>query len=147
MTVTAELTAERLAALLNAAAPVSPPWVVDLGDVDENRDLTEFAVYCPAADPAAVVALVTYFLRGPLAMGGEWYGEWAVIDGPLVRFPIDWTKSPRDDVAWVLTDPDTGLEAYLRTGSPIRKTDRAGAGTRGTRACPPLPGPALVLWR
>src|SRR5690349_20533856 len=122
-TATVSLDAAALAALLNATCPVSPPWFTDLGDVDENRDLTDFAVYCPAADPAAVVALVSYLLRGPMAMGGEWYGEWAEIDGPLTRFPIDWTKSPRDDVAWVLTDPETGLDAYLRTGSPIRKTD------------------------
>ena len=147
MTITAQLpfTADALAAVLNLTAPQPTPWVADLGDVP--GDLHEFAVYCPDADPAAVVALVSYFLRGPLAMGGEWYGEWAEIDGPLVRFAPDLTKSRRDDPYGELTDPATGIEAWLRTGSPIRTTDRAGAGTRGTRACPPLPGPALVLWR
>lgn len=142
-------TADALAAALNAVGsediPVSPPWVADLADVP--GDLTELAVYAPDADPAAVVSLVSYFLCGPLAMFGEWAAAWAEIDGPVIRFAPDLTKSRRDDPYDVLTDPETGLAAWLRTGSPLRTTDRAGAGTRGTRACPPLPGPALLLWR
>jgi hypothetical protein len=121
------------------------PWTADLGDVPE---LEEIAVFAPNADPAAVIGLVSYFLHGPLAMGGEWDTDWAVVEaGGLIRFPLDLTKSWRDDVYAVLSDPETGLAALLRDGSPVRKTDRAGAGTKGTRKWAPLPGPVLLLWR
>src|SRR5689334_6515672 len=95
MTVTAPLTAETLAALLNRATLVTPPWTADLGDV--AGDLYEIAVFAPEADPAAVVSLVSYFLCGPLAMFGEWAAADAAIDGPVIRFAADLTKSCRDD--------------------------------------------------
>jgi len=140
------LTPDALAAVLNLASETGTPrWQADLSAVP--GDLYEFAVCCPGADPAAVVALVSYFLCGPLALFGEWCADWAEIDGPIIRFAPDLTKSRRDDPYWVLSDPETGLAAWLRTGSPLRTTNRAGAGTRGTRACAPLPGPALLLWR
>lgn len=156
MQVTIDLTATDLAALLAGGARVNltapdparapvPAWSADLGAVPE---LDEIGVFAPNADPAAVVGLVSYYLRGPLAMAGEWMEEWAEVErGGLVRFPLDITKSRRDDAYGELSDPATGLAAWLRDGSPVRKTDRSGPGTRGTRAWDGLPGPVLLLWR
>jgi hypothetical protein len=128
-----------------ATSALTNPWTPDLGAVP---DLDEIAVFAPNADPGAVIGLVGYFLRGPLAMGGEWLDDWAVAEGTgVVRFPLDITKSRRDDVYAELSDPATGLAAWLRDGSPVRKTDRAGAGTKGTRKWAALPGPVLLLWR
>jgi hypothetical protein len=146
MIVMFDIPAGHLLALLNTATRSLPaPWTADLGAVPE---LDAIGVFAPNADPAAVVGLVGYFLRGPLAMGGEWEDAAAVVEpSGFVRFPLDITKSRRDDSYAVLTDPDTGLAAYLRDGSPVRTTDRAGAGTKGTRAWAGLPGPVLLLWR
>lgn len=51
----------------------------------------------------------------------------------IVRFAYDVTKTQSDDV-----DAGEAFELaalYVREGSPIRTTDRKGAGTRGTRLC------------
>lgn len=82
-------------------------------------------------DVAHVDALVEYFVEGPFA--GEYDGLTCVdeVDGKgrLFFLAIDFTKSRRDD--W--TDAIAGLWDHLRNGSPIRTTDRAGVGTKGTR--------------
>ena len=45
----------------------------------------------------------------------------------------DTTKSRRDDLGQALHDFEAGLPEIIRDGSPLRTTDRAGAGTKGTR--------------
>lgn len=45
----------------------------------------------------------------------------------------DTTKSQRDDLSIALEDFEEMLPAMAREGSPVRKTDRAGVGTKGTR--------------
>jgi hypothetical protein len=45
----------------------------------------------------------------------------------------DMTKSSRDDLGMGLEDFEESLPRVLAEGSPIRKTNRAGAGTQGTR--------------
>ena len=45
----------------------------------------------------------------------------------------DTTKSRSDDVGYALAKFSHNLPQIAKTGSPVRKTDRAGAGTAGTR--------------
>jgi hypothetical protein len=122
------------------------PWYGEFG----NTDLA-VAVWCATRQDAAHVAgLFAYFCHGPLNLGDEWQMDglpgWADT-GRLFIISWDLTKSCRDDVAAVATDPAEGLEALLTTGSPIRKTDRMGAGTRGTRKWSGLQGRVLLAWR
>jgi hypothetical protein len=123
------------------------PWEGDLGSSEY-----QLAVWCERPHAADHVAgLCGYFFSGPLAMGGEWAPletpGWAAESGRLFVFDADLTKSQRDDIGAVLFDPAGGLEAMLRDGSPIRKTDRAGQGTRGTRKWGGLSGRFLLAWR
>lgn len=103
----------------------------------------EVAVYVAAPAPLArVESILGYLWAGPMA--GEWFpGEGvALIPGHVFTFALDTTKSQRDDVpaAW------EAHRHWLIDGSPVRKTDRSGPGTRGTRACAGL-GFVLVAWR
>jgi hypothetical protein len=52
----------------------------------------------------------------------------------VIYYGYDSTKSRRDDCHTV--EAFELAKEYIRDGSPIRMTDRAGAGTRGTRLCP-----------
>lgn len=48
---------------------------------------------------------------------------------------IEWdsTKTASDDIGARLPDVIKNLKTYLKEGTPIRKTNRAGQGTKGTR--------------
>src|SRR5690242_19477275 len=96
MKITLDLPETTVATLLHLGQPARPqPWTTDLGDVAE---LDEIAVFAPNARADHVIGLVSYFLCGPLAMAGEWESGWAVVEpGGMVRFPLDITKSARDD--------------------------------------------------
>jgi hypothetical protein len=111
-------------------------------------DLCELAIWVAEPhDPAAVQGLLAYFFDGPAALGGEWSCG-AVWPGPaggqIVFMHFDGTKSRRDDLYSVISDE---FPTFLRDGSPVRTTDRAGAGTRGTRKHAGLHGPRAVAWR
>lgn len=79
-----------------------------------------------------VDALAQYFFEGPFA--GEFYGVECLDEahgyGRLFLLSADTTKCRHDD----LGDALPGIWPHFRLGSPIRKTNRAGAGTKGTRA-------------
>ena len=71
-----------------------------------------------------------YFFEGPFA--GEYYGL-KVVDCPPGRIffvNTDFTKSRHDDIF----DGIALIEPFFRDGSPVRKTDRSGPGTKGTKA-------------
>lgn len=53
----------------------------------------------------------------------------------------DVTKSASDDVGVALEEFESNLPTIMREGSPVRKTNRAGAGTKGTRLIDPLTDP------
>lgn len=147
--------ADALAAWLNtepALVDTTPadlaraPWLGEFGYTD-----SALALWCERPQDAAHVAgLLAYFCHGPLALGDEWQVDplpgWAET-GRLFVVSWDLTKSRRDDVAWTLTDLETGLEAMLITGTPVRTTDRAGVGTKGTRKWAGLAGRVLLAWR
>jgi hypothetical protein len=91
----------------------------------------------PVRDP---VQLVAYYMRGPVAMGPDGFdGEQQGVPLGQVdehgrarawRYHCDMTKSRRDDIDMALD----GLCDHVADGSPVRKTDKAGPGTKGTRA-------------
>ena len=114
-----------------------------LADSEHGPDGYEVAVYTvQRATLTQVEAILGYLWAGPMA--GEWWpGEGQeAISGHLFIFPLDTTKSGRDDVA----DAWDAHRHWLVDGSPLRKTDRSGPGTKGTRACAGL-GPVLIAWR
>ncbi len=88
-----------------------------------------------------VDALAAYFFEGPFA--GEYYGVESpdAIDGwgRLFFINADFTKSRHDDWGFAIE----GLWQHLQEGSPVRKTNRAGVSTKGTRA---VEGLRCDLW-
>lgn len=78
--------------------------------------------------PEHVNGLLGYFFTGPFA--GEYYPDNTPSMGNRLFVPyVDDTKSRRDDVG----DAWAEFRAYVEQGTPVRKTDRTGAGTKGTR--------------
>jgi hypothetical protein len=111
-------------------------------------DIYEVALFCDELqDPSHVEALVAYFAKGPFA--GE-YGpapatspKLPFFENRLFLFSVDFTKSRRDDVY----DALPALWEILRDGTPVRKTDRAGAGTKGTRKHQGIQGPFCLAFK
>lgn len=64
---------------------------------------------------------------------GEPVGEPVRVDAQTFMVHADSTKSRRDDLGVALEEFEEHLPSTIRDGSPIRTTDRAGAGTKGTR--------------
>jgi len=57
----------------------------------------------------------------------------------------DTTKSARDDLGMALEEFEDTLPTMISEGSPVRKTDRAGAGTKGTRLVEGMHEPGLTF--
>lgn len=130
---------DELVALLDSLAP-GHSWE---GDSVSSLYGDELAVYVEHPTPAHRVAeLLGYIWSGP--MRGEWWDQApvVVVEDHLYIFSVDTTKSQRDDV------PDAWDQAkhVLVEGTPVRTTDRMGAGTKGTRKYPGL-GRVLLAWR
>lgn len=128
---------DEFCAVLGALTPAGRGWSTDGPDGYEVAIFTERETTL-----AAVESVLAYLWAGP--MRGEWWpGEGqTLIPGHLYVFAVDTTKSQRDDVA----DAWDTHAVWLVEGTPVRKTDKAGRGTKGTRACAGL-GPVLVAWR
>lgn len=95
----------------------------------------------PLDDEMRVMAgLVGYAYRSTVA--GESIGQ-PMRDSPY-SFVVssDTTKTSRDDLGMALEEFEEALPGMIKDGSPIRKTNRAGAGTQGTRLVDGL-GPDL----
>lgn len=154
MIATEPWTAANLAAYLNANPDPAgvgaeylafAPW---LPWEDCRSDLYDVAIWVQEEhDVIDVQGLIGYFLTGPAAFGGEWsLGPVLVAPngGQVFCFGVDGTKSAHDDIAWYISDH---FETYLTEGTPIRKTDKAGPLTKGTRKWPGLHGAWAVAWR
>ncbi len=57
----------------------------------------------------------------------------------------DTTKSSRDDLGMALEDFEQQYPAIVKTGSPVRKTDRSGPGTKGTSLVPAFDDDSIEL--
>lgn len=102
-------------------------------------DFYEFAIATSKpCDSEQVESLAGYFFSGPFAGEGSGSG-WLPSTDRLFFLSADSTKSRRDDIGDALPE----LWEILRDGTPIRKTDRKGPGTKGTRA---VEGLGCDLW-
>src|SRR5262249_55087027 len=103
-----------------------------------------------------LTGLVAYYFRGKLAMAGEfdhlgtpgavgqdWDAEQGGT-GRMAHFDTDLTKSPSDDPNSRITEERL---PFLEEGAPIRKTDKAGPGTKGTRAVEGIKGRFWLAFR
>jgi hypothetical protein len=116
-----------------------------LAQTDGEFDYIKLECELPQ-DLLNVVGLLEYFFTGPLAVGSEYQLEEPKLEtGPVAAlastasifvFWIDSTKSRRDDIFDALYE----LPSYLEEGTPVRKTDRCGPGTKGTRKYEPITG-------
>lgn len=104
--------------------------------IEANRALTE-------AEVADLWHLVAYNYASTVRGDGTSKPERDSTHSFVVDF--DTTSSQRSDPMAALGDFEVNLDAWLTSGSPIRKTDRAGTGTAGTRAVEGLGDPNLRL--
>jgi hypothetical protein len=128
-------------------------WSDDLWDIDWP-DRVAVGTDSPGgmADPGE---LLGYFLNGQGAMGDDGFDRYSGEPvGPVTvgvdgverarcwMFSLDLTKSARDDVG----DVTGALRDFVAEGSPVRSTDRAGAGTKGTRKHEGLGSSFALSW-
>lgn len=129
-----------LLALLAELAPSGGPWIADSQASLDGDELAVFTL-APAA-PDHLAALLAYIWQGPMA--GEWWEQTPLelIAGHLYVFTVDAAKSRRDDAPHAWSEAQT----LLIGGTPIRRTNNAGAGTQGTRRLHGV-GPVVLAWR
>jgi hypothetical protein len=120
-------------AFYRRTAGVFPEWPYQMR-FQANRPLTE-------TEKAQAAQLIGYAYRSTVA--GESIGR-PESDTPFsFTVSADTTKTRRDDIGMALESFETDLPGMLQHGSPVRTTDRAGAGTKGTRLVPGLNDPDL----
>lgn len=113
----------------------------------QHAEIYDVAVYTPAAqDTAQVNGLVGYHFHGRMGMGSpDFVPQQEAEPGAERRqtftYFADCTKSPSDD--YLAASHSGEIEDYLQNGTPVRKTDRAGAGTKGTRRYEGVGGGAM----
>jgi hypothetical protein len=132
---------ELLACLESAMPSDCRGWQADGRDWDGQG--YEIAVWCVEPTPwERVHDLLRYLWVGPLS--GEWDDQTPkiIVADRLFVFQLDTTKSGRDDVI----DVWDSVKQQLADGTPVRKTDKAGPGTKGTRKYQGV-GPVLIAWR
>jgi hypothetical protein len=118
------------------------PWH-SWGEDDWSGDFYHIAIgFAQPQEPDAVDALVGYWATGVFA--GEYDRGCAEPDygNRLVGMFVDATKSRRDDYG----DAMDALWTILDEGTPVRTTDRAGAGTKGTQKYPGVVGAFWVAF-
>ena len=96
-------------------------------------------------DAAHIIGLVAYWHGGVAALPSGEVTEGVQADdaGRMFAFSADMTKSARDDIGEALPY----LTEYIDNGTPIRKTNRAGEGTQGTRKYEAVTGRYWMAWR
>lgn len=128
-----EVTVAGVGVFHRASHEVRPNWPYAMR-FEANRDLTDDEV-------EHLSHLVAYTFAATVR--GEGVGP-AVRDTPRsFHLGADSTKSRRSDVAAAFDEFEVNLDSYLLNGSPVRTTNRAGAGTAGTRAVEGMGDPGL----
>lgn len=110
-------------------------WSEDMNGSDDGIAI----ILEKPADIQQVKGILQYIMGGPMQMYGEWDSDICLIadksdDGEQARvfvWSCDFTKSQRDDIGSALFG-DKGL-TFIEDGTPIRTTNKAGPGTKGTR--------------
>ena len=109
---------------------------------DLTEDFDKVAIVCEEPEfYQDALGILGYWLGGPMALPS---GEFSVsaLSNQLFVADLDSTKTYRDD--WF--DALPFLREYLTTGTPIRKTNKAGEGTQGTRKYQALTGPFEIYF-
>lgn len=92
--------------------------------IEVNRSLTD-------AEAQRLAGLTGYAYR--MTIAGESLGMYERDSNNAIYLAADFTKSQRDDVGQASSEFVELLEGLIQDGSPVRKTNRAGANTKGTR--------------
>ena len=101
-----------------------PPGSGKSATIDSFREITD-------EEMQKACQLLGYQYRS--AVAGESLGD-PIRDGAnSFNVYADFTKSRRDDLGDAYYDLENGIGTMIKEGSPIRKTDRSGPGTKGTR--------------
>lgn len=101
---------------------------------EANRPLSD-------AEVAQLGHLVSYCYAATVR--GESVGAPRRVSATAFAVDMDTTTSRRSDPMAAMDEFEVNLDAWLLDGSPVRTTNRAGAGTAGTRAVSGLGDPAL----
>lgn len=94
-----------------------------------------FYVADPDADDNQVDGMTKYYFEGPFGAEYLYYHVYPAPSGKYYILSIDFTKSQSDDWGHAIYNRD-GIGSvfdFYREGSPIRKTNKAGPGTKDTR--------------
>lgn len=91
---------------------------------EANRDLSDDDIY-------QLVQLIGYQYRTKVR--GESLRGWTRDATRSFVVTADSTKTRRDDIGLAFDEFEDDLAGIIRDGSPLRTTNRAGAGTKGTR--------------
>jgi hypothetical protein len=120
------------------------PWTYAESPYFGDRDIYETILCTERVHTAGHIdELTRYFFEGEFA--GEHLGteECYGSKGRLFILDTDFTKSRRDDWGDVLPR----LWNIMREGSPVRKTNQAGPGTKGTRKVEGVDGKFWLAFR
>lgn len=96
------------------------------------------------AEMRQVAGLLGYAWRA--SMAGESLGQPQRVGKKTFVVSADVTKSRRDDVGDGWFEFLGQVPAIIQHGSPVRTTDRAGIGTKGTRLLEPVPDLQVTLY-
>lgn len=116
----------------------------------EGTDAEELYLFSPTpVEEEQAVGLLKYALVAKMRMPGDEVSGGAVgpaaPDGASRLFCVH-AEMSRSGSRWPSANIDDALD-LIRNGSDIRKTDRAGPGTKGTRAVEGLNGDFWTTWR
>lgn len=132
-----------------APEPIEAPWVAP---ADSNGDWYGIRAICPFHLSAPQVHGISDALGYALAqhIRGEHLSNPVVLRREPGMTVIEWdydsTKSRSDDIGAHVVECFEDATRYAHEGSPVRKTDRAGAGTKGTRLVQPSGYTGSITW-